>query len=142
MLLFAGLILVAVAISVFGRAVEPTPATQATAGAMSGFMGTITSVGGPPMALLYQRRTGAQIRSTLSMFFLLGTILSVTLLGVSGQIDATDLRRTAVFLAPTIAGYLVARRVARHLDAGALRPILLVVSATAATVVLIDAIVG
>ena len=140
MLLFAALILIAVAISAFGHTVEPAPGSQLTAGAMSGFMGTITSVGGPPMALLYQRRTGAQVRSTLSMFFLFGTILSVTLLAVGGEIDSTDLRRTAVFLAPTLGGYLLSRRVAKYLDAGALRPILLTVSAIAATVVLLDAL--
>lgn len=138
---FAVLILLGVVLSVAGWHVEPTPRTQTAAGALSGFMGSITSVGGPPMALLYQRRTGSQLRATLSLFFLFGTVLSVTLLAIAGRVHGRDFTRAGALLVPTLLGFLVARRLRRYLDAGYLRPILLVVSAIAATVVLADAII-
>ena len=139
--LFAVLILTAVVLSAAGRHVEPTPRTQAAAGALSGFMGSITSVGGPPMALLYQRRSGSQLRATLSLFFLFGTLLSVALLTIAGKIGMREVRRAGILLIPTVIGFLVARRLHRRLDAGSLRPVLLAVSGVAALVVLVDTLV-
>lgn len=53
-------ILVAVVMSVAGWHVQPTSATLVGAGALSGLMGTITSIGGPPMALVYQREQASR----------------------------------------------------------------------------------
>jgi uncharacterized membrane protein YfcA len=140
LVVFAVLILAGVGLSVAGWRVEPTPTTQAGAGALSGFMGSITSVGGPPMALLYQRRSGAELRATLSLFFLFGTTLSVTLLAVAGKLHGRDVGRAGILLGPMVAGFLVARWLAPRLDAGLLRPVLLWVSGAAATVVLLSAL--
>ena len=46
--------------------VRPTTSTLVGAGMVSGVMGTMTSVGGPPMALVYQREQAAKLRSTLA----------------------------------------------------------------------------
>ena len=48
-------VLIAVAMSIWLPSVPTTPSLTVGAGAVSGFMGTTTGVGGPPMALLYQR---------------------------------------------------------------------------------------
>lgn len=50
--------------------------TQLTAGFASGVTSTCAGIGGPPVALLYQRRGGAEIRSTLSATFLVGADLA------------------------------------------------------------------
>ncbi|NIR59973.1 MAG: sulfite exporter TauE/SafE family protein, partial [Gammaproteobacteria bacterium] len=48
------LVLLAVAMSVAGLKISPTRPTLITAGALSGFMSTVSSVGGPPLAITYQ----------------------------------------------------------------------------------------
>jgi len=50
---FAVLLLVAVALSASGYALPRTPPTPVGVRALSGFMGTTTSIDGPPMSLIY-----------------------------------------------------------------------------------------
>ena len=80
------LVLLAVLISVIGWHVRPTTSTLVGAGMMSGVMGTLTSVGGPPMALVYQREEAAKLRSTLAGFFVFGASLALLVLTVSGEV--------------------------------------------------------
>ena len=75
-LLFGGVVLLGVALSVSGLHPKLRPVSLLAGGALSGIMGTIAAIGGPPMALLYQHAPGARVRGTLSSFFLIGTIFS------------------------------------------------------------------
>ena len=61
------------------------------AGATSGVLGTATSIGGPPMALVWQRSTGARLRGTMSGFFLIGSVMSIGVLALTGAVDAEHL---------------------------------------------------
>ena len=79
-------VLLAVAISLSGWHVRPTTSTLVGAGMVSGVMGTLTSVGGPPMALVYQREQAAKLRSTLAGFFLFGASLALVTLAFSGEL--------------------------------------------------------
>lgn len=54
-------------------------------GFCSGLMGTATSVGGPPMALVYQRCNRINARDELAAFFLLTTPVSVLFLLYQGH---------------------------------------------------------
>src|SRR4051812_46058456 len=60
------LTLVAVAVSAARVTVPRTRGTLAVAGVLSGFMGTASGIGGPPVALLYQRADAAEIRAGIS----------------------------------------------------------------------------
>ena len=60
------------------------------AGATSGLLGTATSIGGPPMALVWQRNSGARLRGTMSGFFLIGSVMSLVVLAFTGR--STDIR--------------------------------------------------
>ncbi len=68
-LAFGVLVLFAVALSALGLHVNPTIWTLLSAGALSGFMGTTSNTGGPPIALCYQNAPGARLRTTISGFF-------------------------------------------------------------------------
>src|ERR671918_538026 len=57
-------VLLAVGISLMTATVRITPGSTMAAGVASGAMGTATSIGGPPLALLYQHRGGAVLRGT------------------------------------------------------------------------------
>jgi hypothetical protein len=123
--LFAVLVLAGVALSVAGLTVEPTPQANFGAGAASGFMGTITSVGGPAMALLYQREDGARLRSTLAIFFVFGASLSLVTLAVTGSLGGEQVGMGLALVPPTLVGFGLSALAARWLDRGRTRAAIL-----------------
>lgn len=58
---FGGFVLVGVLMSASGLRFHPHPHVLAGAGMLSGIMGTIASIGGPPMALVYQDADGPDL---------------------------------------------------------------------------------
>jgi len=80
-LLFAALILLAVGLSLGKYKFRPTAKTLIIAGGASGFMGTITSVGAPPMGIAYQHNPAPETRATLNAFFAMGAFASLVVLG-------------------------------------------------------------
>ena len=136
-LLFGGIVLLAVAMSVSGVHVEPRPVSLLAGGALSGLMGTIAAIGGPPMALLYQRAPGAQVRGTLSSVFLVGTVVSLAALALVGRFGGEELRLTLLLLPGTLFGFVVSRRLAFRLDRGYTRPAVLVVASIAGLLVVV-----
>ncbi|MDN3682545.1 sulfite exporter TauE/SafE family protein [Vibrio tapetis subsp. quintayensis] len=70
-------VLVAVAVSLLPFRIEPTPMRMGIAGFFSGFMGTSSSIGGPPMALLLQHQDANALRGNLSAFFVFSSIISL-----------------------------------------------------------------
>ena len=136
-ILFAVLVLAGVALSALGWSIEPTSPALFSAGAASGFMGSVTSIGGPPMALVYQRRSGSELRSSLALFFTFGTALSILLLSIAGEIHLRDVGRAVVLVPPMLVGYAASRYVSRWLDRGRTRAALLAVSAAASVTLLV-----
>ncbi|MCH1866671.1 sulfite exporter TauE/SafE family protein [Nocardioides sp. CFH 31398] len=107
------------------------------AGVVSGFTGTTTSVGGPPVALLYQHRPPAQIRSTLAVYFVLGGVLSLAGLGLGGQLSPAS-AVVALSLLPALAVGTVSGGVLRErLAPERVRPLVLLACAASATTVLV-----
>jgi uncharacterized membrane protein YfcA len=141
LIVFASLILSGVALSAAGLRIQPTRTVLFSAGLTSGFMGSLTSVGGPPMALVYQRHSGAQLRATLALFFTFGAFVSLALLGIAGQVESGDFGRAGLLLPPLAVGLLLSRRASRLLDRGYTRPVILAFSAVVATALLITTVV-
>lgn len=138
--LFACLVLLAVGIIASGVHVRPTRSTLVGAGALSGYMATATSIGGPPMAMLYANEEGRRMRGTLAGFFLVGTFLSLSALAVAGEFGVEEIRLSLLVVPGIILGYLASGAGARRLDAGHTRPAVLTVSAVSAVLVLVDAL--
>ncbi len=134
---FAVLVLVAVALSVSGLHPRHTALNLALAGAASGFMGTTTGIGGPPMGLVFQRQRGPQLRASLLRFFVFTSVMAIIPLSLFGEVHRADLGRTLVLLPGALVGYLVAPRFARVLDHGYVRHAVLAVSAVSAIIVLL-----
>jgi uncharacterized membrane protein YfcA len=106
------------------------------AGATSGLLGTATSIGGPPMALVWQRNSGARLRGTMSGFFLIGSLLSLAALAVTGSVDRHTVSTFAVLVPAAVAGYVLSRYVNRLLDPTRLRRLAIGVSVVGATVLI------
>lgn len=139
-LLFGSLILVAVALSVAGRSVAPSPGTLLGAGTLSGFMGTAVSVGGPPIALVYQRHRGPELRATMAAFMVFGALVSLAMLVAFGEYGVEELRLSAVLLPGIALGFSASRVLARYLDRGWLRPTVLGFSALSALALVVESL--
>jgi uncharacterized membrane protein YfcA len=129
--LIGGLVLLAVVMSTLAPPVSVTRTSALVVGALSGAMGTASSIGGPPAALLYQHHPGAVLRSTTAALFVFGTILSAAALAVAGQMTGDDVVLALVLLPAIAAGLALATALRHHIDAGRLRPAVLVVAAVA-----------
>ena len=135
-----GLVLFAVALSASGLRVPPAPRSLLAAGLLSGVLGTAVSIGGPPIALIYQHETGARLRGTLAAFFLIGVTMSLAGLRVADRFGWTELRLATYLLPGVLAGFLFARRAAHLIDRGYTRPAILTISALSSVLVIARAL--
>jgi uncharacterized membrane protein YfcA len=136
----AAMVLLAVVVSMRTVDVPVTPATLVTAGFVAGATGTATSVGGPPIALLYQHGDPKQARATMSMFFFVGVILSLVSLAVSGSL-AREPSWLALAMSPgVVLGYVVGRRTRGLVDRGVFRRGVLVVCTISALILLVRSV--
>jgi hypothetical protein len=135
-LTFAAIIMLGVALSASGWHLPPRPGTLVGAGVLSGFMGTISTIGGPPLALIYQHESGPRIRGTLSAYFVVGVSISLVGLGLAGLFGVAQAALALLLIPAALAGFLASRHTARWLDRGYVRPVLLVVSAAAAAAII------
>ena len=113
-------LMVLLAVVVTGRSIDVpvTPYSLVAAGVVAGVSGTATSIGGPPIALLFQRRDPEVVRSTLAVFFFLGVCVSLVGLAFSGALSAASWH-LGLLLAPLVwlgskAGSLARPRLPRH----------------------------
>ncbi|MEU7316263.1 sulfite exporter TauE/SafE family protein [Streptomyces sp. NPDC007083] len=91
------------------------------AGLVTGVTETATGVGGPPLALVYQHRPPAELRSTVAVCFLVGEIASLALLFATGRGRADHLGTVLWVLPALAAGAALSRFVHHRLDARRLR---------------------
>lgn len=131
------MVLVSVAVSLRAVEVPVNAGTLSAAGFVSGVAGTATSIGGPPMALLYQHRSPAQIRSTLGLYFVAGAALSLAGLGVAGALELSTLLLALALVPALVVGFVLSRVLDRRVPRRHVRTGMLVVCALSATVVLV-----
>lgn len=113
------------------------PTTLVGAGFVSGVTGTATSIGGPPMAVLYQHAPAARIRSTLAVYFLLGALLSLTGLALAGGVELRDLGLALMWVPALFLGAGLAGVVRRRTDPASIRLGVLAVCAASAVALLV-----
>jgi hypothetical protein len=111
------------------------------AGLVSNIFGTAASVGGPPVALLYQHRGGPTARSTLGAFFTVSALMSLVGYVAAGKITG-DQVLFALGLAPfMVAGLWTSRHLHTHVDGGWLRPAVLALCAIAGVAAIVRGVV-
>lgn len=138
----AVVVLGAVLLSVTRWDARPTPRALVVAGVVSGVSGTATSVGGPPVALLYARSPGPVVRSTMGVYFLVGNLVSVSVLAAAGAVGTRDLGRAVVLVPFVVGGFLLSGPLRRHVEGPGLRTAVLVLSAGSAVVLLLRTLLG
>ncbi|MEM7339595.1 MAG: sulfite exporter TauE/SafE family protein [Actinomycetota bacterium] len=134
-LMFAVSLLTAVGLSVAGLQVRHTAPNMAAVGLVSGAMGTATSIGGPPLALLYQRESGPDLRAAMSVLLATGSVMSLSFLALGGAYSWFDAQRTIAFYPVVLLGFAASRWTVRWLDGGYTRAAVLVFAAGAALLI-------
>jgi uncharacterized membrane protein YfcA len=140
--LFAVMILAAVGLSMAGWRVRRSPATLLPAGLIAGFMGILTTISGPPIALMYQDVEGMQLRSAISGFFLATAPVSLAILALAGRLGPAQLPLTLALLPGILLGYWLSRRIIPLVDRGYTRAIVLAIAALSAVAILISQVFG
>ncbi len=102
-------VLGSVLVSVSPLAFRPRPAPLATAGFLSGLTETTSSIGGPPVALMYRREPADVIRGTMSLFFVIGVSISLIGLSAIGQFGLAQITLALILMPGVIVGFLLSK---------------------------------
>ena len=130
------------ALSSLGWTPKVNVANTLIAGGLSGFLGTSTSIGGPPMALLMKTFNPAKARGTLAATFVFGSIVSMVTLAVGGQVTTYQLKYAVLYLPLAILGLVAANYFNRFVDRRLLNRIVVIVSIGASLVLIAQSLVG
>jgi uncharacterized membrane protein YfcA len=131
-----GLLITAVALlSFFNPNFEVSNKTRLAGGIASGITSTTAAIGGPPLALIYQDRSGAELRSTLSISFVVGIVMSLVGLALAGRVQGWHFLLALQLLPGLLVGLWASRWVIKYLDERWLRPAVLIFAALAGLVV-------
>jgi len=120
-----GFVVIAAVMSIVSPSVRVTRPASVVAGLLGGVMGTASSIGGPPVAILLQNEKGPVLRSTSGATFMVGILMSLGALILTGHVESWHWL-LGFSLAPAIGiGLYGSRYLHRWLDSGWLRPCVL-----------------
>jgi uncharacterized membrane protein YfcA len=131
------LVVCGVVMSALGHCVRPSRPALVGTGIVSGVMGTVLSMGGPPLALLYQNRPGGELRGTLAGYFTIATVVALTALFLVGNMGLIQLRLAAPLIPAALVGYAVSGWIAPRLNKDATRRAVLALAGLAGVAVVI-----
>ena len=131
------MVLLSVATTAKAVMVPVNRSSLVSAGFASGVAGTATSIGGPPLAILYQHRSPEQIRSTLGVYFVLGAALSLVGLAVGGGLESSSFVLAMALLPCLLGGFVITRVLRRLVPRDRVRVAVLVVCSASAVVLLV-----
>lgn len=110
------IVLSAVAVSLFRFSLPVNRVTLFLAGVLSGIFGTISAIGGPPIALLMHRLPPDSVRGNLAAFFICSASMTLIALTLAGQVRLWHLGMALTFLPSILLGNALARAIAHRID--------------------------
>ncbi|MGL6259369.1 sulfite exporter TauE/SafE family protein [Vibrio sp. WXL210] len=114
-LLLGFIVLFAVVLSLLPFRIEPTPTRMGIAGFFSGFFGTSSAIGGPPMALLLQHQDASKLRGNMSAFFVFSSTLTLLVLIPTGYFSLNHLYLSIPLIPAAWLGYYLAYKTTHSL---------------------------
>lgn len=134
--MLTGLLILAVTLgSTLKPSLKVNDGTRLVGGVASGIVGTVAALGGTPLALVYQDRSGAELRSTLAISFVVGIAMSLAGLALAGEVEGRHVVLALQLLPCLLVGLWVSRWVVERLDERWLRPAVLTFAALAGLVI-------
>ena len=143
LIIFGVLLLIATYLSAKKWDIVATKKNITIAGTASGLMGTLTGIGGPPMAIVYQNSSAKKVVATLNMFFGIGALFSVLLFIYYDLINLPEVMKS-IYLAPglIIGTYIGRRKIIREFVNRNLKNLIIAVCFISAVVIILDAIIS
>lgn len=122
--------------------VRQTRVTLAGAGLAAGTAGTAAAIGGPPMAIVMAHRPKREVRGTLSFFFVVGSLMSVLLFWLEGELPVSSVALAVGYLPIIGVMFVAGHRAHRRIPREAFRRAVLGLCAASATVLLVRSALG
>ena len=135
-IVIACFILIAIGMSLMSVRIDLNRRSLFLAGFGSGVMGTLSSLDGPPIALLYQHQKGEVIRATLAGYFIIGSLISLAVLACAGRVTLHSVYAFLILLPPTILGFILSRWLIGYLKESVTRYAILSISGASALLIL------
>lgn len=107
-LVFGFMVLGALALGRMGLEPRQSPAVNVSGGFVSGLMGTVSGIHGPPLAVLYQRAEPARARATIAFVFVIASVLSLISLNSAGHFGHDEVLAGLALLPGLAVGYVLA----------------------------------
>ncbi|MEX1032081.1 MAG: sulfite exporter TauE/SafE family protein [Cellvibrionaceae bacterium] len=120
-ILIALVIVCGVLISYLRITIPFTRRNLGIAGFVSGVMGTSTSIGGPPMAIVMQGQVPNVIRGNLAAFFIFSCVVSLIILMPAGYLGKQELLLALPLVPASLLGSWLASRVSGRINDTAMR---------------------
>lgn len=107
--MFGAIIIIAVLASALRFNIRATRPAMFIGSVVSGWMGTISGVGGPPLGVVFQHENPTRVRGTLSAFFAPMGLFSLIALYFLGRLGWHDVWLSMAMLPAAFAGFACAR---------------------------------
>ena len=142
LIIFGILLLITVFLSAKKWNVIASKKNITIAGVCSGFMGTLTGVGGPPMAIVYQNSSSKNVVATLNMFFGIGALFSVLILIYIDLINLREVMRCLLLTPGIVVGIVLGRqKIVKNYVSFNLKKLILIICFISAILVLTQAFI-
>ena len=142
LIIFGILLLIATYLSAKKWNIVANKKNISIAGIASGLMGTLTGIGGPPMAIVYQNSSAKKVVATLNMFFGIGALFSVILFIFFDLINLPEVMKS-VYLAPAliIGTYIGRKKIIGQFVNRNLKKLIISICFLSAVIIILDAVV-
>ena len=141
-LFVASSVIFAVAISLVGKQFDYTPRRLGIAAFVSGIVGTTSSIGGPPMAMVMQHGKPDSVRANLSIYFTYSCIISLISYGYLGLLTPELIMESISFLPFSLLGFFLGVRSRNFVSGKHFRYLTLILCSCAAIFALGSALVS
>lgn len=138
----ACIVLGVVAMSLAGLKGRPSRQLLFAAGAVAGFSGTTSSIGGPPVGIAMQHESGPVLRSSMGAYFVVGSIFSMLFLSIGGELGSDDAVLGLFLLPGVLTGFFSSRWFVPFVDRGRTRGAVLSLATIAALLLLVRVLLG
>lgn len=122
--------------------VRQTPVTLMGAGFAAGTAGTAAAIGGPPMAIVLAHRPPREVRGTLSLFFVVGSVMSVVWFWVQGELPRASVTLGVGYLPLVALAFWAGHHAHTRIPRETFRRAVLLLCAGSATVLLVKSLLG
>lgn len=118
---------------------DPKRIAFVVAGLITGVTETSTGIGGPPLALVFQRRPAPTLRSSVAACFIIGEVISLVLLALTGRIGSDQIKTAVLLLPAVLIGAVLSHLVHHRLGGSLMRYVVLGLALLSGLVVTLQA---